>query len=492
MTKFPAQIDNSTTLPLLVDNNTPITASTINNLREAIVSVEGVLGTTPAGPFGTVKDRLSNLENIISQIDPVQIGGDLGGTNESPIVIRINQRPVSPEAPDFNDVYTWNGIAWAPKSGPNGPTGATRATGANGATGATGANGVAGVAGATGATGATGAAGDTVVIFKPGTASSGVNVATAAEVQTAVNAAKGNIHIGLDPSAGGAMTWPADIVIKGNGSGKIFSVITPDASSTTAPVILTVASGGQIKNYGIDGPVQIQGDPIAVPFFEWDCGLRCIIEDGAVIKAVTMAAAVSPMKISVDTTVIVRGDAQLIAPASTTCIQVANGVTAVVRASDGAVISGVLAESPGAGTVIYHSDDSSTQTPDAGTGVTLTSSRATVGGGNYTLRMTFDFSTTGTLDTVLTLPDSCYVGLAIRIIDVFDGSFNFKMGRVGDDASLFDYGTVDTTILGWSSVFTGFKSFGAYKVRLTVNPVVIAPHTVGSAEVFITYFTPGT
>lgn len=44
----------------------------------------------------------------------VQIGGDLGGTNASPVVAGLQTRPVAATAPASGEALVWNGSSWAP------------------------------------------------------------------------------------------------------------------------------------------------------------------------------------------------------------------------------------------------------------------------------------------------------------------------------------------------------------------------------------------
>lgn len=113
MTTYPAQIDNSITLPLIVDNSTPVQAITVNRLRNAIVAIEKELGVKPSGPYATARARLDQLEFILTN-NVISLAGDLGGTNLDPVVIGIQGRPVSSVAPGVNQTLTWDGVVWSP------------------------------------------------------------------------------------------------------------------------------------------------------------------------------------------------------------------------------------------------------------------------------------------------------------------------------------------------------------------------------------------
>jgi len=113
MTNYPAQIDNNVTLPLVVDNQSPIGGDTVNRLRNAIIAIENELGAKPSGTFATVRARLDNIETLITQ-QVVTIAGDLGGVPSHPLVIGLQNRPLSSAAPSPGQVVGWNGIVWEP------------------------------------------------------------------------------------------------------------------------------------------------------------------------------------------------------------------------------------------------------------------------------------------------------------------------------------------------------------------------------------------
>jgi len=114
MIKYPAQLDDSLSLPLVVDNNTPIQADVVNRLRNAIIALETELGVKPSGIYSTVRARLDYLESTFGSFDFIRLDQDLGGSVTLPKVIGIQGRPVSSATPNTSDVLAWNGIAWAP------------------------------------------------------------------------------------------------------------------------------------------------------------------------------------------------------------------------------------------------------------------------------------------------------------------------------------------------------------------------------------------
>ena len=141
MPKYPAQIDNATSLPTVVDNLTPVQGAIFNKLRDTVIAIESELGTNPSGISGTVKGRISSLESTVGNIQAsVKLGQDLGNTLSQPFVIGIQGRPVAPDAPTLNQVLGWNGITWTPQN----PSGATGPTGDTGPTGPTGPSGIGG------------------------------------------------------------------------------------------------------------------------------------------------------------------------------------------------------------------------------------------------------------------------------------------------------------------------------------------------------------
>ncbi len=116
MIKYPAQIDDSASLPATVDNNTPVQADVVNKLRNAILAVESELGVKPSGIYSTVRARLDAMDTLIGTFDFIKLKGDLGGTTSIPLVIGIQGNPISDQSPNLLDVLMWNGISWTPMS----------------------------------------------------------------------------------------------------------------------------------------------------------------------------------------------------------------------------------------------------------------------------------------------------------------------------------------------------------------------------------------
>lgn len=114
MSNYPAQIDNTISLPKVIDNLTAVNGLVFNRLRDAVLAIETELGVQPSTVYGSVRARLDVIENDFNNLQAVSLGGDLGGTISTPRVIGIQGRPISSSPPNTGDVLTWNGIAWQP------------------------------------------------------------------------------------------------------------------------------------------------------------------------------------------------------------------------------------------------------------------------------------------------------------------------------------------------------------------------------------------
>ncbi len=79
MPKYPAQIDNSQSLPTAIDNLKPVQGSIFNKLRDAVLAVESELGVKPSGSYTTVRSRLDILESVIGNLLVIELHKDLGG-----------------------------------------------------------------------------------------------------------------------------------------------------------------------------------------------------------------------------------------------------------------------------------------------------------------------------------------------------------------------------------------------------------------------------
>lgn len=103
-TVYPAQTDTSITLPTVVDTITPVSASVVNILRDAILAIEAELGVKPSGIYGTVRTRLDTLEALINSGGgggggSVTFGGDLIGNSVHQVVVGLQSVPVSSTSP---------------------------------------------------------------------------------------------------------------------------------------------------------------------------------------------------------------------------------------------------------------------------------------------------------------------------------------------------------------------------------------------------------
>lgn len=116
MTKYPAQIDNLVTLPLVADNSSPVAGETVNRLTKAIIATEAELGIKPSGTYTTVRARLDALDATLANLQISGLDGDVHGGLSTTKVVGFGGRPFSDEAPDIGEVITWNGIAWVPAS----------------------------------------------------------------------------------------------------------------------------------------------------------------------------------------------------------------------------------------------------------------------------------------------------------------------------------------------------------------------------------------
>lgn len=61
MVKYPAQLDDNSSLPEVTDNKSPVQADVVNRLRSAIVAVEAELGVKPIGI--TTINNLGDVSN---------------------------------------------------------------------------------------------------------------------------------------------------------------------------------------------------------------------------------------------------------------------------------------------------------------------------------------------------------------------------------------------------------------------------------------------
>ncbi len=263
--KYPAQIDDQTSLPVVVDK-TPISPAIINKLRQAILAIESELGVKPGGLNSTVKAKLDSLSNIINNLNNIELAGDLGGETNSPKIIGIQGRPISTIEPEIGQSLLWNGISWIPANvgggsgviGPTGPQGIQGPTGVQGPAGSNGSNGATGAQGATGPQGPTGNAGSTGVTGATGpagrTGATGPQGVTGATGPQGVTGATGPQGPQGSPGIGGGSSSGIYVNNQGVTLG-LFNLV-----NFTGPGVTGVATGSMV-NIIIPAASGLQGSP---------------------------------------------------------------------------------------------------------------------------------------------------------------------------------------------------------------------------------------
>jgi hypothetical protein len=116
MVKYPAQIDDTISLPIAINNISPPSGSTFNKLRDAVLAVETELGLKPSGIQTSVRGRLDDLESVVGNLKIIELDNDLGGSLVAPKVVGLQGNPLSSAAPSFGDLLYWNGISWIPET----------------------------------------------------------------------------------------------------------------------------------------------------------------------------------------------------------------------------------------------------------------------------------------------------------------------------------------------------------------------------------------
>jgi len=107
---YPANIDNSSTLPVFNNN---INANKLNALRQAVLNIQIELGADPSFVYSSVRARLDSIENSLNQIidfgvqdastlvkGVLRLSGDLAGTANSPLVVGLNGKTINTTASD--------------------------------------------------------------------------------------------------------------------------------------------------------------------------------------------------------------------------------------------------------------------------------------------------------------------------------------------------------------------------------------------------------
>ena len=121
MTVYPSAIDGYSSLPLVVDLVSPVRANDVNRIRNTIIAIEAELGVNPSGTFGTVKDRLENLDLIIGEY-PLTTKGDIftyDGTASAKLAVGPDGYTIVANS------FTTTGLKWVPPLA-DGTTGAVQ------------------------------------------------------------------------------------------------------------------------------------------------------------------------------------------------------------------------------------------------------------------------------------------------------------------------------------------------------------------------------
>ncbi len=119
MTLYPGAIDNTTSIPLVVDTVTPVAAVTVNRVREPIIAIETELGINPSGGYSSVAARLSAIESTAIQdlgsgsavADKVVVTDGVGG-----LTLQDYSTGVAGSGTD-NHIVRWDGTGAVQDSG---------------------------------------------------------------------------------------------------------------------------------------------------------------------------------------------------------------------------------------------------------------------------------------------------------------------------------------------------------------------------------------
>jgi hypothetical protein len=130
MTIFPSGIDTNITLPIVIDNTTPISAATVNQLQNTIIVIESNIGSNAQSIYGTIAERLTAIEAILQEIinsgssggSSVIFSGDIIGTSIKQIIVGLQNRPLSSANPTVGQAIIWSGSSWIPTTIPSATT----------------------------------------------------------------------------------------------------------------------------------------------------------------------------------------------------------------------------------------------------------------------------------------------------------------------------------------------------------------------------------
>ena len=303
-------------------------------------------------------------------------------------------------------LLTMTPLGWVPQyvsttasGGGAGTTGATGVSGPPGATGAgtTGATGVGttGATGASGTTGATGASGSgggasSVLVFRPGVASSGVAVATWPEVQTALAAVDGLLDLYIDSS-----NSPAAVAVGVTtclGGLQIFSFNSPTAASGYADT-LSIPDGATLDRVrALIGPqLLVQCACATTPAFTFNAqvgstkvdnfsildGVKLTLENGATVSAIQVAAN-GTLTLTTTGNPTLESDAE---GGNLELIGLGTGATLVWNATSGVtVVNNLLAGTSGNANAVILNHDATVPPP----GFDLGGSGVSIFGGTWT------------------------------------------------------------------------------------------------------------
>lgn len=66
--KYPNNLDDTSSLPISVDLVTEVKAEVVNRLRDSVIATQTELGRVPSGTFGTVRARLDAIDSLLSDL----------------------------------------------------------------------------------------------------------------------------------------------------------------------------------------------------------------------------------------------------------------------------------------------------------------------------------------------------------------------------------------------------------------------------------------
>lgn len=94
-TKYPNGIDDTLSLPIVIDTITPVQADVVNRLRDAIVAIQNELGIDPSREYATVRARLDAMDGYGGS-------GGGGGVGDGYIIVKDEGSLVSSQIRTLN------------------------------------------------------------------------------------------------------------------------------------------------------------------------------------------------------------------------------------------------------------------------------------------------------------------------------------------------------------------------------------------------------